>query len=459
MIIEMQCLFQDFHVTLDRMDGKEKSQLNSSSQKLSFHLAGNAENMFKPTIYDDPATEMDIPYMDTSSNSLISAGNDVVMEEVLLGKHTVDVPSDLYENENIFNQFFSVDTWNDLLPEEVKIGLLDLLPSFPDEDIDEKVKTIEMLFGNENFHFGNPLHKFREDLINEDYFPDNVAMKAMVRSAQKRNYEEWMENYHFKLVQEILDSRKIILEAATGNVVTTPKIDRKRSGKGGNMKSKIRKRYLDEIRRIKKEVGEDSLSSDDEDEKKSEDLTDPRFPIANMRLLNEDLSPQHMKENIPIEAEDTVDGVPAISQSHAEAIDLSFTDDLNKSQTPGSPFQGRFEQEFPQSSLTLNMQSCFLSLLRDLFLSGIEGRLTIPLLDQALLQWQESPIAALNSWYQDCKDTKGWRAYIPSAIAFLCGSFPDQQPSDFVPFIEVDSAHGNYQWVGAGRDSDSVLLE
>ena len=70
-----------------------------------------------------------------------------------------ELPGALYEEEELFNQFFSIDTWNDLLPEEVKLGLLDLLPTFPADDIDEKAKTIEMLFAKENILFGNPLAK------------------------------------------------------------------------------------------------------------------------------------------------------------------------------------------------------------------------------------------------------------------------------------------------------------
>jgi hypothetical protein len=50
----------------------------------------------------------------------------------------------------------------------------------------------------------------------------------------------------------------------------------------------------------------------------------------------------------------------------------------------------------------------------------------MPELDQALAGWQESPITALNPWYPLCADAGGWRACVPSAIAFLCGSFPDQ---------------------------------
>jgi len=386
------------------------------SQELLGAMTSQGHPDVESDVYnDDPAMEMDLPYLNTSVESV---GNEPVLEEVLLGSRTVEIPSDLYENEDIFNQFFSIDTWNDLLSEEVKLGLLNLLPSFPADDIDEKAKTIEMLFGKENFHFGNPLSKFRNDLLAGDYFPDNVEMKKIVRAAQKRNYEEWMENHHYTLVQDILDSRKSLLEVATGNVVTTPKIERKRGPRGGNMRQKIKKRYLDELSRIKREVGEEGLSSDDEG---------------------------YISPNVP-------EIKPNIS---SQTVNLNSNEHKVEAENIKHDSNGDFAAETP---LTQDMQPCFMSLLRDLFLQGQDYQLTMLQLNQALSAWQESPIAALNPWYQDCSDPNGWKSNIPSVIAFLCGSFPDQQPSDFVPYITVDSVKGSYQWIGIGRDSDNVLV-
>ena len=211
-------------------------------------------------LMDDPSTEIDIPYMNNSAES-----SEPSFEEILLGNDIVEIPSDLYENADLFSEFFSIDTWNDLLSEEVKLGLLKYLPSFPTDDIDEKAKTIEMLFGGENFHFVNPLTKFRQDLLAGDYYPENADMKGMVRTAQRRNFDEWLENYQFEIAQKCLNSRKKHLEAATGNLVTVPKIEKKRGQKGGNVGMKIRKRYLEEISRIKREIGEEGFSSDDEE--------------------------------------------------------------------------------------------------------------------------------------------------------------------------------------------------
>ena len=200
-------------------------------------------------LMDDPSAEVEIQYLSNSTQPS--------MEEILLDKEIVEIPSDLYENEELFSNFFSVDSWNELLSEDVKLGLLKYLPSFPNDDIDEKAKTIEMLFGGENFHFGNPITKFRQDLLAGDYYPENADMKKMVMTAQRRNFDEWMDNYQFEIAQKCLNSRKKHLEAATGNIVTVPKIEKKRGQRGGNVGVKVRKRYLEEISRIKREIGEE----------------------------------------------------------------------------------------------------------------------------------------------------------------------------------------------------------
>ena len=156
---------------------------------------------------DDPSVEIDLPFMDQQSALEDGEEEEVRMEEVLVGDETIEVPSDLYTDPSIFHQFFSVDTWNDLLPEEVKMGLLKLLPSFQQNDIDEKAKTIEMLFSGENFLFGNPINKFRRELLEGDFSLERRAMKSIVREAQERDHKEWLERHKVTLVQELLDSR------------------------------------------------------------------------------------------------------------------------------------------------------------------------------------------------------------------------------------------------------------
>ena len=182
--------------------------------------------------------------------------------------------------------------------------------------------------------------KFRADLLAGDYFPENAEIKRLVLAGQRRDYDERMENHHYEVLQKILESRKGLLEAATGTVITAPKLERKRGRGGANMRTKIKKRYKEELSRIKKEVGEEGLSSDEEQE-----TAVPPPPPA---LL-------HLSE---LESERAGAGEPPLTQ---------------------------------------DIQPCFLSLLRDLFLQSDCG-LSPAQLDAALVLWQDSPIAALNPW-------------------------------------------------------------
>lgn len=356
-------------------------------------------------IEDDPATEIDLPgFLEDEQED-----TGVMMEEVVVNGQTIEIPSELITNETVFNQFFSVDTWNDLLAEEVKLGLLDLLPSFPRDDIDEKAKTIEMLFGGDNFHFGNPVTRFRCELLAGDHQPEAAAMKEMVRSAQRRDYAEWLDRHQMVMVQELLEGRSRLIEAATGNVVMAPKLDTTVQGAGGQMAARVRRRYLEEVSRIKREVGEEGISSDDEEYEEYE-KQDEIIPAKVAKVDEEQMHEEDGEE--------------------------------------GTGYEGAGQ----------DLQPCFLSLLQQLFMTSPSLTTTLSQLDSSLASWQSSPIAALNSWYEECPDPQGWRATLHSAVAFLSGAFPDLQPQGFVPLVSMESPQGSYSWAGRGRDTPSLLL-
>lgn len=95
----------------------------------------------------------------------------------------------------------------------------------------------------------------------------------------------------------------------------------------------------------------------------------------------------------------------------------------------------------------------FLSLVRDIICSTNEHRMSMKILEERLKSWQENPISPLNDWYSL---TDNWVLLLPLAINFLSGNF-SEQPEDFVPYIEYKEKIDMYQWIGAGRDSDSLL--
>ncbi|KAK5643642.1 hypothetical protein RI129_007487 [Pyrocoelia pectoralis] len=95
----------------------------------------------------------------------------------------------------------------------------------------------------------------------------------------------------------------------------------------------------------------------------------------------------------------------------------------------------------------------FLSLIRDIICSTNEHRMTMKALEERLKSWQANPISALNDWYNF---SDNWVSLLPKAVNFLSGNF-SEQPEDFVPYIEFKEKIDMYQWIGAGRDSDSLL--
>ncbi|KAF2900365.1 hypothetical protein ILUMI_05821 [Ignelater luminosus] len=95
----------------------------------------------------------------------------------------------------------------------------------------------------------------------------------------------------------------------------------------------------------------------------------------------------------------------------------------------------------------------FLSLVRDIICSTNEHRMSMKILEERLKSWQENPISPLNDWYSL---SDNWVSLLPLAINFLSGNC-SEQPDDFVPYIEFKAKIDMYQWIGAGRDSDSLL--
>ncbi|XP_055295008.1 nuclear factor related to kappa-B-binding protein [Sitodiplosis mosellana] len=99
--------------------------------------------------------------------------------------------------------------------------------------------------------------------------------------------------------------------------------------------------------------------------------------------------------------------------------------------------------------------ACFLSLIRDIFCSTPDHRITLESLHGKISAWVANPITALNDWY-GLADS--WLDLLQSAVYFLAGEFVDQ-PDDFVPYIEYKSNLNIYQWIGAGRDRDQHLKQ
>ncbi|XP_050083199.1 uncharacterized protein LOC126569854 [Anopheles aquasalis] len=105
---------------------------------------------------------------------------------------------------------------------------------------------------------------------------------------------------------------------------------------------------------------------------------------------------------------------------------------------------------------TNSKHSCFFSLIRDLFCSSHDHRLTLDEILQKLSDWYNSVTIPRRGWYALCTTITEWQAMLQSAVRFLAGDFHTKL-RDFVPYIERKTTMNVLQWIGASRDGDARL--
>jgi len=343
---------------------------------------------------------MDYGRSDEDGHSL----KDLPIHDILM-----QLPSDLFENKDNFLNFFSIDTWNNLIPEDIKHHLLQYLPTFANDDASEKEKTLSMLFRGENIHFGNPLERFRDEVKQGSYSPESSEINHFVLAAKKREHYHRVERLQFATAQKCLNSRKKQLEAITGNIVTVPKIERKRGIKINSTMEKIAKRYCEEIERIRREVCDEEDSSDEDD---------PTVRDINLGSGGDHSQKETLNDRV---------------KNHTDYV----------------------------TALTQETHNCFFSLLRDLFMHQSNGSLTLGQLQHGVEMWQQSPIAALNSWYNQATENSGWKDLTASAVTFLSGRETSKEYTGLAqtPILEWTESTGQYKCHSSEAVSDEHLFE
>nr|CAD7200167.1 unnamed protein product [Timema douglasi] len=154
------------------------------------------------------------------------------------------------------------------------------------------------------------------------------------------------------------------------------------------------------------------------------------------------------------------------SSRQVTAATLSDLDGIDMMNLPIDMEEDDEDQEIDTKSVDLDIKpgpelmqethACFFSLVRDVICSTPDHRMSLSTLEDRLKAWQENPISPLNDWY--CIAADSWLLMLPSAISFLSGDYPDAQPDDFVPYLEYKPHLVAYQWIGAGRDTDTHLM-
>ncbi|XP_077985640.1 uncharacterized protein LOC144440211 [Glandiceps talaboti] len=211
--------------------------------------------------------EMDIDSYDDCNGSSYQSDDGVGLGEAcLFGKEEVLLPEELIEKSEIFDEVMSMETWQEVLTSKQRDDLINLLPSFPTNDSQEKDETLRRLFSGENFKFGNPMQQFFS-LLKDGYLAPNVAKYSeLCRKAKYKDYKHSQQRYYHKLLQDILISRQKLLDTAVRNGPDTPAAVKRPQAVPYETTIEYRtsKQYYRVLQECRQECGELDTSSEDE---------------------------------------------------------------------------------------------------------------------------------------------------------------------------------------------------
>lgn len=197
------------------------------------------------------------------SESVGELGENFEVAKILTEKF--HLPKDLCENPEIFNEFFSLDTFMNLSEDVQRSLMLNYLPDFPDteDDFHEKQITLQHLFTDEIERFGStPLGIFQHNLQEGNYRPDIAHYRKSIRKAEEREQRFQECERISRLARNLMINREKLLRSAYTSppgsnigakpsqvVSTMPKL----TASVASLRAK--KRYFQEINEISDDIG------------------------------------------------------------------------------------------------------------------------------------------------------------------------------------------------------------
>lgn len=196
----------------------------------------------------------------------------VVLEAAEILGQTLQLPQDLCDSKLIFDEFFSLDTWNGL-PATAQAHLQQFLPQFgmcdAEQNADEQARTILGLFGGaptagvlERFGVA-PMSVLQANLEDGNYRPDIAHVRAVIRRQQRREQRFQEAERVSRMAKELLVRRERLLrqayDAPPGERLRTDR----RCGLGGVRmlpaetlaQRRSKKRYFSEVAGIAAQCG------------------------------------------------------------------------------------------------------------------------------------------------------------------------------------------------------------
>lgn len=194
-----------------------------------------------------------------------------ILDEIL------ELPKGLCDNASVFNEFFSLDTWN-CLPDHMKDQLKGFLPDFSEvcdndaEAEEETDKTVVQLFSNQitRFH-ASPLVDFQSNLEEGNYHPDISRLRSNIQRSQRREQRFQQCERVSQMAKSLAVSRERLLRVAyqkTGlsGVQKEARVNASvRPLTTTATATRAKKRYREEMTAMLEDVGldDDELTDDD----------------------------------------------------------------------------------------------------------------------------------------------------------------------------------------------------
>ncbi|KAK6173405.1 hypothetical protein SNE40_016863 [Patella caerulea] len=191
------------------------------------------------------------------------------MERCLLGKEEINLPEIFMEQPDVFLAVLSQETWDRVLTAKQKTHLKKFLPTFPNDDEEEKEKTLKGLFALDNFKFGNPLKQFQIKMRDGYFSPDIAKYASLCRRVKFREYKFQQQRYYSDLLKDILLSRQNVFEQARHLPPVQPiKFNYKPPIPQQNktIEQRVKKKYIRLLKEMREEIGVIDTSSDEEEE-------------------------------------------------------------------------------------------------------------------------------------------------------------------------------------------------
>lgn len=157
---------------------------------------------------------------------------------------------------------------------------------------------------------------------------------------------------------------------------------------------------------------------------------------------------QITSQNLLIEESNSVTQVSSSNELPLEEMDVDVGSDVEG--------QGLImpRPTLPPEMENVKLPSSFFTLLRDLFYELPEQKMTVSRLEERVKTWMDNPVPGIGDWVNHYDN---WVELVSSALKFLAGDLPGIQPENFVPYLDYREKQQNWQWIGAGRDTDDHL--